>query len=206
MVAGLLKGQKIEQLQEAQLFKEIKRSGWIKNFEVAIDVGAHVGSWSVLMAPHFKRVIAFEPNRTSFDFLCENTSRLDNVELWHAGAADEECRLEDFSPLTKRGQPKRTLTSVQTRKVEDGAIRGIPLDFLGNIQCGFIKIDVEGFEWHVLKGAQRLIESARPTLCIEFTKRIERTGLSMEQLQATVLKMGYEEVYRQGVDRVFLPT
>ena len=33
----------------------------ISNRDVALDVGAHVGIWSMRLAQHFKRVIAFEP-------------------------------------------------------------------------------------------------------------------------------------------------
>ena len=68
----------------------------VSNRDVALDIGAHVGIWSMRLAQNFKRVIAFEPvpkhiecwKRNMSNFISEqsewgNISTLETVALGH---------------------------------------------------------------------------------------------------------------------------
>ena len=68
----------------------------VSNRDVALDIGAHVGIWSMRLAQNFKRVIAFEPvpkhiecwKKNMSNFISEqsewgNISTLETVALGH---------------------------------------------------------------------------------------------------------------------------
>ena len=58
-----------------------------------------------------------------------------------------------------------------------------PLDELVTDRCDLLKIDVEGYEWLVLQGAQKLIERDRPTLLLEYhPNMIGRYGGSLDDV------------------------
>jgi FkbM family methyltransferase len=73
------------------------------------------------------------------------------------------------------------------------------LDDLALPPCGFIKIDVEGHEAAVLRGASRLIARDRPVLLIELEQR--HTGEPIEASLQAVMGMGYAASFlRDGVE------
>jgi FkbM family methyltransferase len=53
---------------------------FVKNRTVAIDGGAHYGSWTRYMAKDFEKVYSFEPHQRIFECLEKNTEHLPNVE------------------------------------------------------------------------------------------------------------------------------
>ena len=51
----------------------------VKKFDVAIDVGAHVGTWAVDLVKKFKQTICFEPIKEHRDCLVENLKELNGI-------------------------------------------------------------------------------------------------------------------------------
>ena len=164
---------------------------------VAFDVGAHVGYYtvlsSVLAGPH-GQVIAFEPLPANLKYLrrhlrlngCGNVRVLTNC----VGEGSSIAQFDD-----SHGTGVGHLADAGTLKVQ---VRS--LDEM--IECGelpipqFIKIDVEGAELLVLKGAERLLRRHHPILvlsthsdeldraCLE---RLSEFGYDVEHLEADVL-------------------
>lgn len=130
----------------------------------AIDVGAHVGNHTVYFATKckFDNVIAFEPNPMAKRAFRENTKGLSNVSL--VG-----------KPLSDRRKYVRIEVNEecpgQTKIVNDnnGALWAETIDgyIPDNLDISLIKIDVEGMEVDVLKGAFSTILKHTPHLFIE---------------------------------------
>jgi FkbM family methyltransferase len=134
-------------------------------FGLAIDVGAHVGGTAAYMARHFERVIAFEAVPETFDLLCRNIPG--NVEARNQAVSDTigEVLFEynpRFSHLSHRHSGEKTLGKSQTV----GPIPTVTIDSLA-VDVTFLKVDVEGAEIEVVRGAIETIERSKPLILIE---------------------------------------
>lgn len=146
---------------------------------VCIDIGAHVGYYSMLFSELVGptgSVHSFEPTPWTYRLLVENTNSLQNVRANNLAISDSETTLSfaDYGPgygayntahadgaagLHKHA----TMTEVHTVTLDDycSGFKRMP---------DIIKIDAEGFEYHVLSGMQRLTSKsgvARPIISLE---------------------------------------
>ena len=138
-------------------------------FDQCLDVGAHVGTYSILLSGNCNRVYAFEPAPNSFDSL--RTLNIKNVTAYNLALGSENGETEMALPLV-RGKVDyalatfRPLASTEFEGVEIHKVRVARFDdFEGKIDFKliyFVKIDVEGFEMQVLLGMRRLFESKQP--------------------------------------------
>jgi FkbM family methyltransferase len=137
---------------------------------VFIDVGAHVGRYSIRLGKmHNVRVLAIEPERRNFEMLERNIAlnKLTNVFAVNVGAYSASGMIPFY--LNDHGEGTHSLvkpTKLQTM---------IPVETLDNLieqlsledEVKKIKIDAEGAEVEILKGAKRVLERNRPTMVIE---------------------------------------
>lgn len=193
-------GQKPVQYKEAQRIHHVMKvhrpatpSG------IAIDGGAHVGSWTVEMCKYFSLVYAFEPCVESFQILLQNMVNedlLDKTELFNNALADKNCFVKMIAP---RGRD--TLTARQMKVTSKGDVEAITIDSLGLSGCDLIKLDLEGAEALALEGARKTIDKFHPFLIVEFNNLVRQFGSSEDHLEKRIKKMGYQMVWRDGVDR-----
>lgn len=131
----------------------------IKQHNVALDIGGHVGLWSTFLCIRFAKVIAFEPIPALCELFMQNIAA-NNVELHNValGADYGECML-DYRPANSGG----------THITEQGNVSAkiLPLDSLELPVVDFIKIDVEGFECEVCRGAAETITRCKPVIICE---------------------------------------
>ncbi len=152
---------------------------------LVIDIGANLGAYSIPLAMHLDskngRIYSFEPQRIVYYQLCGNVflNRLDNVYAHNLAVGDVEEYLEipkiDYEKSKNIGGfsfgnfPDRGLPTVFEENPVKDSIKKIRLDdfdFQG-LPC-LLKIDVEGFELEVLKGAAGLLEKAKfPPIIME---------------------------------------
>lgn len=142
---------------------------------VFLDVGANVGEYSILMSEACQRVIAFEPNPALHEQLLDNAgaNNLDNVELqpFALGRTNESAKLhlgEDSGESSllssaNRNDPTNT-TAAETRRGDN-----LLKELSANSGVGIIKIDVEGYEFHVLQGLADTIANNRPFIMLEMS-------------------------------------
>lgn len=136
-----------------------------RNNIIALDIGAHVGLWAKELAKHFSSVIAFEPCSINRECLLKNTENLRNTRVcpYALGEITGTVNLvqtKDNSGNTyiKPNGLKGTVT-VDMYRLDDTSI--------SNYLINFIKIDVEGFELSVIKGAEKTIKKNKPVIVIE---------------------------------------
>ncbi len=148
-----------------------------------VEVGANIGTHTVSIARAVGthgRVIAVEPQRVIFQYLCANLALngLMNVETHQCGCGSDAGTLVvpemDYSCAVQQN-----FGGVSLQK--SGRGEAVPIcrldDLVGNRKVDFIKIDVEGMEADVLHGAKNTILTSRPTLYIENDRLEKSEGL-----------------------------
>lgn len=175
------------------------------------DIGAHSGWFSLFAAKVTGpkgRVFSFEPAPDVFELLSTNIQGIASIKAVQCGVGNADTVatftsqgeastgsfVEDVTKISQNWQPKTPI-----RKVEVNIRR---LDTLveefGNCP-NLVKIDVEGFEVEVLKGAHRLLSTSQPTLIIEIhPTRIKLSGDSEDMVFEILGKHRYKW---QTIDR-----
>ena len=153
----------------------------LKGFEsqflegTACDIGANVGNHSRVFATKFAKVISFEPNPTVLDLLKFNTKSYPNITVSETALGSSEglitlsgdkSNLGNYSLVSNKDKSTTVAHFInrQTFGVEIVTLDSF-LQTLKNLQ--FIKLDVEGFEYQVLKGATKCIRKFHPVIAME---------------------------------------
>ena len=162
---------------------------WSRQFlrpgDVFLDVGAHCGTWTLQLASVTTSVFAYEPQWSTYCKLCGGVAlnRLDAHVIAIHAAVTERVGVTQLHVVSGEGGGS-TLHAEDARdtvvRVED--VTGLTLDaerfrYWARGRVGLIKIDVEGAELEVLRGAQRLIDEDAPYLLVECWDTPERTKL-----------------------------
>lgn len=151
---------------EIELFSQVVREG-----QVVLDVGANIGAHTLFFARQVGVsgvVYAFEPQRLVFQTLCANMALNSIANTICQNAALGVERGEIVVPLVIPWGQEFNFGGVALGGYQEGdRVPVFPLDDLRLRVCHFIKIDVEGMELEVLKGAQALIRACRPVLYVE---------------------------------------
>jgi FkbM family methyltransferase len=156
---------------------------------VFLDVGAHVGRWSVRLAGQARQVIAVEANPETAAVLSENIrlNGIGNITVLQVAAWDGHTtlRLEDPNGRERGGS---------TRVLETGGgplVPAAPLDdaLPPGQEVGFVKLDVEGADLRALRGMQATLARERPVMLIE---RHDLYGYyQVGELYAVLAELGY---------------
>jgi len=141
--------------------------------DVVLDVGANIGCTGLLLSQLARQVYVFEPGLSTFRFLKQNIERSgagNIVPLNFALGAEASTSSLTYSPSNRAGGFVSDQTSASSgHRMEDIAIQALDTVMPGSAipSVDFIKIDVEGFEPHVLRGASQTLETFKPTVVLE---------------------------------------
>ncbi|BCX15615.1 MAG: hypothetical protein KatS3mg097_507 [Candidatus Parcubacteria bacterium] len=139
--------------------------------KIFLDIGAHIGKYSILYSDFYEKIYAFEPEPDNFNLLKENI-RLNNLKgkifPFQLALSDKTSKIEFYlSPysvansLIKNEGYKKILVDTITL---DEFLKQEKINF-NNISC--IKIDVEGAEDMVIKGMEKSFSFLRCKIIIE---------------------------------------
>ncbi len=163
-----------------------------------VDIGAATGWFAIPVALRGCEVLAFEPNPAVFARLSENVA-LNGADFptVHAAVSAAQGAVTMFInpavPLTSGGSIERP-TCARPKRI---TVQTVRLDDVVSGDVALIKIDVEGHEMAVLRGAERTIDRCRPRLVLEANTAAHRAALA-EWLEAR----GYS--WRRADDRNML--
>lgn len=132
-----------------------------------IDVGANIGIFARPSAEIFERVICFEPVSKNFAALEKNLAGYQNVELHAVGLSDTDKTVKFELQHDKCGHSMQVEAWRDDPAFERYECSLTTLDRFEFTEVDWIKIDVEGFEFDVMMGAQQTIKRNRPWLLIE---------------------------------------
>ena len=164
-----------------------------KKFNTVIDIGAWCGTWAKAMQPFAKKVIAFEPDKVHFACLERNCTINCDPRQEAVGSENKHISLteDDFT---------------QAKRVEkEGDIRMVTLDSLAYENVDLIKIDVEGYEMEVLKGADNTLADTQ-YLMIELNNNTKKYGSSNIDVEKHIKSIGFKLLLEHWPDKVFYRT
>ena len=178
-----------------------------RNFRTAVDVGGHVGLWSMQLAKHFRNVIAFEPIAEHRECFRENLKGRRGVELVACalGARAGFVRF-DTNPSSSGDTHVHAEGNDGVSDTHmDGAIVET-LDSFDLPDVDFMKLDCEGYELFALQGAALTIERDRPVIIVEQKPgRAQRFGLPERGAVDWLLGKGYRLTDEMSGDFVLVP-
>lgn len=163
--------------------------------DLFVDVGANIGSYTILASATGASAISFEPVRTSFEALLDNVhiNRLHGtVKAVNSAVGRENGELvmtadrDTTNQAIKPGNDYQGTTTRVPVTTLDAALEGKPIPPL-------IKIDVEGFESEVIAGAHGLFSSPEQLAVImELNGSGARYGVDEATLHRQMLEFGYK--------------
>jgi len=197
-----------QEIIETELYPIIKQS------DVILDIGAHIGYHSVAYAKYnpMADIMSFEPQKEIYNVLLQNI-RLNNIN-----------NIRPFN--VAMGDKIRETTLLQY--ITDGPNAGIDIEYetenefnLGGVSIGFggervnmitidslnltnldyIKIDVEGAETLVLMGGEETIRKFKPIICFEYNHKILSPEF-IKSLGYTALPTPFEVLLSYGYKRI----
>jgi FkbM family methyltransferase len=149
-----------------------------------LDLGANIGVMTVHLAERFPdaKIHAVEPLKTNMDVLKYTIQKrkLANVAVYQTALGDTTCELEMVMPLDGATR-LHGLSHVLHESIDswnEGEKYVVPCttvdDLFVSLSVDGIKIDVENFEFFVLKGAQKLILENQPIVYAELWENENR--------------------------------
>lgn len=168
-----------------QVMKYNAAKKYVTNFHQAVDVGGHIGLWSWVMARDFAAVLAFEPIAIHRECWRKNMEGVENAGLF-------ECALGAEKGMVQL--ETRTHGSSGDTQVRPGVKGKTPLETLDSFNfadVGLIKIDCEGYEEFVLRGAVETLERCKPVVIVEQKRDMSgRYGLKKQSAVTFLQSLG----------------
>jgi FkbM family methyltransferase len=158
-----------------------------KSDGVAVDAGAYIGLLTVTMSRCFRMVHSFEPQKGVYQLLCGNLVLNDctNVSAHNLALYDRATAMRLAPPERQSvpmplldGQPDYSrignAAALTFEPVEDrfGEVRAVVLDDLGLENVSIIKVDTQGADLKVLRGAQATIRRDHPLVLFEWEQEL----------------------------------
>ncbi len=161
----------------------------------AVDVGGHVGFMANDMAKFFEHVYSFEPQPDNF--ACLEQNKVENVTAYNValGARDGKAGLFNPSEHNSGGWVMGEGDSVEVRMLDSFNLQHV----------GLIKIDVQGNEMGVLRGAVETLRRWKPAVMVEIphdqVKDLVERRIAPEAV-GFLQKLGAELVYLVKEDAI----
>lgn len=167
---------------------------------VCIQAGGNGGLWVRPLAQAFRHVYTFEPDPLMFRCLVHNIDR-DNVTFLNAAVGGGEARAPVVMDRYIPGNPGAN----RIAPANAGVIPTLRIDDLRVTRCDLIQLDIEGYEYQALTGAEQTITKYRPVICIELRMHSGHFGSSDEQIRELLRWHDYKCHKRMNFDEFWTP-
>jgi len=175
---------------------------FIQEGDQVFDIGANYGLFTKIMSNYVGKsgfVFSFEPIPDTFKYLSNNIKKLElnNVEAFNIAISDQHGKVfmevpkfenygENFyeARIVERPDNKLISYEIETTSLDD-------LVKEHKLKPSFIKCDVEGHEWKVIKGAVKLLSDFGPAMLIEINQPLIEPDINTTQLLALLKSLDY---------------
>ena len=154
------------------------------NKTLALDIGANVGLWSRDLTKAFAHVISFEPVSDFRDCLMKNVPA-SNLEVRGCALGEEDTFINMIITVENTGH-----SHVDTSTMGHGTTPMYRLDSLELPKIDYIKIDCEGYENTILRGARQTIMRDRPVMVVEHKRHKDVGHDDVDQALDTLIGWG----------------
>lgn len=166
---------------------------YVKKETIMLDIGANMGFYSIRVGQKAinGKVYAFEPDPGNFAILKKNLTlnKLTNVITYNAALSDKKGTMRLYKHPFNVGDYRlyndgdfKEYVDVPTLRIDDTIRERVDL----------IKIDVQGFEYFVLKGGYSLLEKYKPIVISEFWPRgLYNSGAAPADYLSMMKTLGY---------------
>jgi FkbM family methyltransferase len=187
--------------------------------DTVVDIGAHMGRYTITSSKsvgQHGKVIAVEAHPYNFKILHHNLrlNKLKNVSALNCAVYSKKARLKLYLPDEDQGYTMHHslmtnyLASKYSNEIERRYIE-VEADTLDNLlkirginQVNWIKIDVEGAEYEVLKGAKEILSASKDISILVEVHGKETYGPTIELLRSNNFKIEFEKTYDNGEKHV----
>jgi len=173
-------------------FYEPETTAYMRSMKgnVLFDIGSHLGRFSIINSGNFKKIYSVEPQAENFQYLEKNIrlNKIKNIIPLNVAVSDREGKVNISDLNINTGVVTISEKGKETAaKTLDGLIKDfrIPIH-----DVNIIKIDVEGHEINVLKGAKNLLKKEAPIIVME--------SFAIEEVKNFLGKFGF--TYRKTLD------
>lgn len=157
----------------------------VKEKGVAVQAGGYCGIFPRMMSNMFQRVYTFEPDPINFFCMVNNTPS-SNVFRYQAALGKEHGLISiEYMNLNNAGMKKVGKAP--------GVIPTMRVDDLNLERCDLIMLDIEGYEFNAILGAEKTIDLYRPVISVEDTNPLIENVLSAYNYKKIA------EVYRDTI-------
>ncbi len=168
----------------------------VTKWRLAVDAGAHVGNWSLVMADRFERLMAFEPMASNRETWQRHLAGKTNAELFAMALGDRHCKVR----MDGTGHSKHYATPDDA-----GDVEMVTLDSFALTDLDFLKVDCEGADTLVLRGAAETLKRCRPVVIVESAPKFElRYGLEAGAPMKFLEDLGARSVATYWYDHIFV--
>ena len=160
-----------------------KSLSFVSKFGVALDIGAHIGTWTIDLEQKFNKVICFEPLPLHLECLRKNIKDHNKVEIFEVGLGNisgKEVYIdyeEDGNTGTAAILPRSLNTSPTGHKIKLERLDSFNIPVID-----YMKVDIEGYELPFLKGAKETFLRTKPVLNIEIKSTCKRFGTEPQDI------------------------
>ncbi|HZB98755.1 MAG TPA: FkbM family methyltransferase [Nitrososphaeraceae archaeon] len=183
-----------------------------KEGDIVIDIGAHIGLYTIISSKRVGaqgKVVAIEADPENFEMLNSNIklNQLTNVIPLNYAAFSKETKIKLYLPAGDIFTKYNTIMSNWVWVKPEDKFVEVNADTLDNLlqqirikQVNWIKIDVEGAEFEVLKGAHNLLlNSKNIVLLMEVHGSPNDYRLKLEEfIRSYNLKIEFEKIYENN--------
>jgi FkbM family methyltransferase len=190
-----------------------------KEGDIVVDIGAHMGRYTIPSAKSVGvsgKVIAVEAHPYNFGILQHNLklNKLTNVSALNSAVYSKKANLKLYLPDEDLGYTMHhsVMTNYLSTKYNNEIERKyieVEADTLDNLlkssgitTVNWIKIDVEGAEYEVLKGAKEILSTNKPISILVEVHGKETYGPTIELLRSSNFNIEFERTYDNGEKHV----
>ena len=164
---------------------------------IVIDLGSNVGYYTIKLSLHDKnsKIIAIEADPKNFEILTKNCklNNLDNVDLYNVAISDKNGQVELFQSDSRSGTS--SIVSRIDKAKNSISVKSLTLDNLLENKyhkIDWLKIDVEGSELSVLKGASNTLKITNNIIIELHEKILKQNNQNPEQIISILEKNNYK--------------
>lgn len=183
--------------------KEPETLEWIKTFEpdgVFLDIGANIGVYTLFAASLYRKmkILAVEPLKINFNSLLNNinANKFDQVIPLNIAISDQEGELPfhiiNDSPGSSGSQLNHPIAEngKTFKPLREEKVFCTTVDHLSEkygVKIDYLKIDIDGQEMQVLKGAENSLRSSIKSVLVELNPK----AMPLHEVHAWMLEKGF---------------